>query len=253
MLRFHADHFVQVMNFLGILRGMLVEKKDDDSLDMTGGSLFQETLTQAQAHLEAMELPLSMKGTQRLVDYLNEQSRSVRDISNRIGEISARITDEMEDRYFLVLSGSDQEFYEPKTALFGEDVANKFPSAGFDIEESGKCYAVGRYTACVFHLMRVMESGIQWFAATLDVEIMSTSGKQNTWGSIGASINNKIGSLKESDPQKPKYSSILAYFHAVRIAWRNETMHPKATYTQEETTSVMNAVRSFIVELVSVL
>ena len=44
-----------------------------------------------------------------------------------------------------------------------------FPAANHEASEAGKCFATARYTACVFHLMRVMEVGVQEFGAVLSV------------------------------------------------------------------------------------
>ena len=41
------------------------------------------------------------------------------------------------------------------------EVNDKFPSAAFDIDEAGKCLAIGRSTAAVFHLMRALETAIR--------------------------------------------------------------------------------------------
>src|ERR1700687_6353897 len=43
---------------------------------------------------------------------------------------------------------------------FGYDVAKAFPRASDDILEATKCYALERYTASVFHLMRAIEIGL---------------------------------------------------------------------------------------------
>ena len=37
------------------------------------------------------------------------------------------------------------------------------------------------------------------------------------------------------------YSAIHANLYHVKIAWRNETMHPKATYDEGEALNVINA------------
>jgi hypothetical protein len=41
--------------------------------------------------------------------------------------------------------------------LFGRDVNRHFPSAKFDIREAGSCLALGRNTACVYHLARAAQ------------------------------------------------------------------------------------------------
>ena len=76
----------------------------------------------------------------------------------------------MKSRTFLCI--------EPKQArlligesLFGKDVRVAFPSAIIDIEEAGKCLAFERWTACVFHLMRVMETGLHVLGDSLNLPL----------------------------------------------------------------------------------
>ena len=58
--------------------------------------------------------------------------------------------------------------------LFGDDVARAFPSSKGDIDEAGKCLALDRGTACVFHLMRILEIGLQLLAAKLGISLQWT-------------------------------------------------------------------------------
>jgi hypothetical protein len=48
-------------------------------------------------------------------------------------------------------------------------VTTNFSSTSFDIEEAGKCFATGRNTATVMHLMRVMEIGLKAAAIGMNV------------------------------------------------------------------------------------
>ena len=45
--------------------------------------------------------------------------------------------------------------------LFGQDVSRHFPSAKFDIREAGSCLALGRNTACVYHLARATQIALR--------------------------------------------------------------------------------------------
>ncbi|HST51346.1 MAG TPA: hypothetical protein VLJ61_04985 [Pyrinomonadaceae bacterium] len=47
------------------------------------------------------------------------------------------------------------------TFPFGQKVADRFPSASYDIAEASKCFALERNTACVMHLMRAAEVGLK--------------------------------------------------------------------------------------------
>ena len=78
-------------------------------------------------------------------------------IAQAINHLISRVQDELQIRHFFHLSQSDVRFYidiEP----FGPEVVTKFPKAVEDICEAGKCIALQRPTACVFHLMRVAQS-----------------------------------------------------------------------------------------------
>jgi hypothetical protein len=131
--------------------------------------------------------------------------------------------------------------------LFGGLVAAKFPNAVFDIQEAGKCVALCRYTASVFHLMRVMEYGVQRLGKLLNVPIQV---EEKDWGTIGSHINGAIKRLPNSTPPEravyKSYATVAAYLDNVRVAWRNPTMHPKDDYGEEEALRVFSFVKQFM-------
>ena len=51
------------------------------------------------------------------------------------------------------------------------------------------------------------------------------------------------------EARKAKYGAVLAHLNSVRIAWRNEVMHPKQSYTREEAHTIFQAVRAFMIYL----
>jgi hypothetical protein len=64
--------------------------------------------------------------------------------------------------------------------LMGPKVLSAFPAAKSDIIEAGNCLAAECHTACVFHLMRVVEWGLRAFCAHLGfrkLRITKKSGK----------------------------------------------------------------------------
>ena len=158
----------------------------------------------------------------------------------------------------------DQEFFfhvdQPDVPLyleakpFGERVGRKFPKAAEDIAEASKTLALQRSTACVFHLMRVMEIGIQALGKKLKVAI---NPETETWYQIGEHVDKAIRALPaQTDREKKRKARLAAAsanLNAVRIAWRNEVMHPKQTYTREEAHEVYRATRAFMDHLASLV
>jgi hypothetical protein len=57
----------------------------------------------------------------------------------------------------------------------------------------------------------------------------------------------------EQKVKRKRDCEIAKYLRHVKNAWRNPTMHPKRTYTEEEARDILNCVRSFMRELVKVL
>ncbi len=155
----------------------------------------------------------------------------------------------------LVLAPNLAKYYDPSPPLFSEEVHSQFPSAVYEIEEAAKCLAVGRSTAAVFHLMRVMEVGIRAVARCLSVpDPVKAVGKN--WGMI---LKNILAARTAKSSATPKtwaclddeayFDAVYATLDAVRNAWRNTTMHVENKYTAEEAEHILVAVRSFMMRL----
>lgn len=177
----------------------------------------------------------------------------------RFDEIGRAIDREMKLHLFMYIPNERANCYKTYIRasmgegqyLFGRDVMLKFTSMSCDIEEAGTCFAVARYTACVFHLMRVMEMAVQEFGGKLGVSLAIEKEWQTIIGNIRTELNNKFP--KHKDPDRIKFESILAHLESVKIAWRNPTMHPKATYTQEEAKDIIHTVKIFMCDLVNII
>jgi len=151
---------------------------------------------------------------------------------------------------FKVIENEKLEFFNSSRALFGEAIIERFPASGNDIEEAGKCYAAGRDTACVFHLMRVMEIGLRTLGASLKDTRLDPK-RNPSWEAIlkkcdeelGKALSDRAVEWREDDAF---YSTATANLRVVKDAWRNPTMHVDQTYTEETALDVWNAVRAFM-------
>ena len=107
----------------------------------------------------------------------------------------------------------------------------------------------GAVHACVFHLMRVMETATQQLGAKLGVSLT----KEKNWQPILDEVNKAIRKLYQKDPSTKKYAAVAALLENVKLAWRNEVMHPKEIYTEEDAKRIFSAVRSFLDKLASLI
>lgn len=170
------------------------------------------------------------------------------EIWEQMPELRNRIGDELGEKLFMFIPSERSDFYN-QAELFGKDVNARFPSIQYDILEAGNCFAAGRSTAVVFHLMRIMEVGVQEFAKILGVLFAN----EKRWQNLLDEINKAIKPLDSKDPKVIQMAQASANLYAVKLAWRNEVMHPKDTYTLEESDNLIRQVKLFMEHLAKVI
>jgi hypothetical protein len=91
-----------------------------------------------------------------------------------------------------------------------------------------------------------MEVGVQEFGAKLGVSLLDEKNVEKNWHNILEEADRAIKQIPKSEPQKPALAELSALLSAVKLAWRNEVMHPKASYDAEEAENVFLAVKGFM-------
>lgn len=80
-----------------------------------------------------------------------------------IEHITERVVDELAEQYFLHIT-PDKFMYYRRHDWFGEEIGKKFAKVFEDLTNAGTAYALELNTACVFHLMRVLEHSFNGLA-----------------------------------------------------------------------------------------
>ncbi|WP_444464235.1 hypothetical protein [Rhodobacter capsulatus] len=153
--------------------------------------------------------------------------------------------DEIRGGPLLTLDSRHAAFFD-MSEPFGKSVADSFPSAEFDISEAAKCRAVGRWTACVMHMMRALEVGLAALARHYDVEV------DNNWNKTLNEIEAKtreIGKRSHGAGAEQWAAEAATHLRFVKNAWRNQAMHPRQTYDEERAVVIFDNARSFMQHL----
>ena len=150
---------------------------------------------------------------------------------------------EIGNHCFLYLN-KDTSAYLFKENAFGDEVSAAFPSISYDLSEACTCFALDRSTACVYHLMRVLEIPIRCIRTSLEM-----SGTYPSWGSFlkeMAKANNTKYPSKSSEDYL-FFADLESQLWAIKNAWRDETMHAVASkYTEQEAQNIFRAVDGFM-------
>jgi hypothetical protein len=98
--------------------------------------------------------------------------------------------------------------------------------------------------------MRAVEIAVQKFGAKIGEVALPES---KNWQNILDEINKAIRGMDQKAIETKRYAAIASHLYNVKLAWRNEVMHPKQTYTFEEAKVLFDAVGSFIGDLSTVV
>jgi hypothetical protein len=224
---------------------------EDHILRVGEGDVFYGKIKALADFLRDHDLELS---TARADVILSKMTAGVHmsELEQDIGNLNGRIRDELERRTLLIMPSTKRDLWRQTIPLFGEDVFEKFKDADYDIAEAGKCLALERSTAVVFHLMRAMESAVKALGEKLGATVSSASGEILSWGVIVANIKPKIDSLPKGKGQD-EWLKLYAMLHSVNRAFRTKTAHPVNKYTQEEAENAFCATRVFMQEMAEIL
>ncbi|HET6989682.1 MAG TPA: hypothetical protein VFJ43_00085 [Bacteroidia bacterium] len=139
-------------------------------------------------------------------------------------ELNTKIAYLLDEKRF-----SNEILLDKITKLFAPKIYMQMPSiARFDFEESGKCLAFDRYTACAFHALRGTEDVLKmYYEKTLNISATD----KDTWGTYETAITNAI-SQGELIPQPEE--QLIINIVSLRKFYRNKTQHPQNTYSSDE-------------------
>jgi len=217
---------------------------------------FNQNLNNLSEQLKKMRLRLSLKKADyirnivsgdRVSIHLSDASLASM-VKLALKELRERIKEELEERKLYCIDPFYTEIINQSATPFGDKVASVLPNASSDLSDASLCLAMSRYTACVFHLMRAMEHSVKRLGEKLEVTVIDKHNTDLEWGPIISNINDVLNKIPKGD-HKNKWAAVASLLHYVRIAWRNSTMHPKNTYTEDEARDVYNSCKSFMSSL----
>lgn len=243
MLDFDAAKFMDLLK--SIIDSERIVEGNLNNWDPKVLGVLHPAVQAIEKHCDEMGLSI----TKDLAEHILK-SRSSADLLTSLVGVRRSMQAELKRKVFFGPAQAYVKYYDSDD-LFGDTVFWAFSSAYEDIVEAGNCLALERPTACVMHLMRVLEIGLKSLAAALNVEA------QNDWGTylrkIEAELDSRVKTAGARSEDEQFYAEAALNFDRLRRAWRNPTMHPEKTYSQERAEEILLAVKSFMAHLATKL
>lgn len=250
MEKFSAEAFYEIGKFLGKMAEVFDNGPilaDDPLSEVNRKDWLQEEIGWIVEQCEELDLHVSAKCAEDFLTRIGLEDTTIGNVRNLCEQLGNTIRFEMQTVHFFHLPSRQAAFYR-QDDLFGADVSAKFPDVQYDIIEAGNCYAFGRSTACVFHLMRVMERGVQTLGGMVNIQFAETK----DWGDILRLFKLEIEKqtidrpLHGKDHEVVQWNQLHAYLTTVKNGWRNRVMHPHDKYTLDEAEDLIGHVKSFM-------
>jgi len=210
------------------------------------------------AELNAIGARLASVSATRFIQRLEQLPcpLTVGNAVHALNDIESRFTDFLDEIKLFTLSTQEAPFMASAEELLSSPgFSVGFPDASFEVEEAAKCVALGRYTASVFHAMRMLEIGIRALSKHLSIPDPTKPAEKN-WGKILSAIKVKIDELWPSNVRLPNsegsaFEDLYAHLDAVRNPWRNATMHVETIYAPHEALHIIRCAAFFMTKLAS--
>ena len=207
---------------------------------------FFKSIAQECQHLNLLA---SNKTAIKIIDLLHSSNVNYGNLDELYQELFGRLFDETQSLVCFSIELNKRHFISGHN-LFGEQVAQAFPSAEQDIKHASTCLAFEEWTACVFHSMRVLEIGLNILAKKFNVTFDHTN-----WQNIIDQIEKVIKEIdktkwgNEWKTEEKYYSEVALQFRYFKNAWRNYVMHARDTYDEEHAMRIFDYVKQFMIHL----
>ncbi len=220
----------------------------------TASSESMETVSYLGMKLTAIQLEEMAPILDKAVhDAITHRDVSGWSYANRaVFDAAKRLKQELQTKKFFSMPDPDAELYDAESP-FGLEVAAAFQKAKPDIAECAKCLACGRWTASVFHAMRVLEHGLHKACDNTKVQWPKPWPLElEQWQTIIEQLALRIGKLQELPKGNYKNEVLQAYsqaateFRYFKDAWRNHVSHSRESYENSDAKRVFNSVRNFM-------
>jgi hypothetical protein len=260
MKRFYAENFALIFDALNLYEHGIEENSAWPRLWWNKDKLTKFDLEHVRVILkfEKVCTELNLKTSAALIGdirYWHEKgTMGHQGFKDLCIHLHRRLQHELEGSFLLWMNTSEVKNYLLNENLLELDIAAKFsPELLEDLSEASACITFQRWTAVVFHLMRVMERAVKLFAARHNVTFPDDS----DWGRILADIKPAIEAMPKGTEAertlKNQHSEIFSLLYHVKQAWRHDTMHPRQTYTEKQSKEVFAAVLSYLTHLSGLL
>ena len=254
MLKAHAEMLVSMGRIMGTYAEILRPGAHQDSpLDDRSQKQMLDLLRALERHAQAFGLEVTRQFANGMVQDFEATPPMAATVATQFDALYRATHYELKSELFTYIPKHRASYlpFDVIDRTFGERVHQAFPSAVPDMRSAGHSFAVGLYTAAVFHCMRVLELGLREVARTLEAKTRRPIEYEN-WGEILKAIGARIKELENLSAKSANkgqlqfFSEVASAFWFFKEAWRNHVSHSRVHYEEPQAKSILDRVADFM-------
>lgn len=173
-------------------------------------------------------------------------------INRNLQTVDSIVLHELQTLNYYVLSRDARRYLDEKVLIEKFENNKIFKKAKYHLIESSKCIAFARYTASVFHSLCALDCTLdklirltkKYTGAVIKKDLLDKS-----WGIVNSRLKSVMDAAVTSRQTSPaqrkaknlkKIGELRAYMTDIQMAKRDETMHAKGKYNEEEAVGVFD-------------
>ncbi len=213
-------------------------------------AILHKSLEGIEEELKKFELDAALDRLDKDGSDLRSDYQSVIFTTEKLNALIDAMLGQLRRRYYIAIPPDVADFYEKPESKFPLSLV-MFPSSSSDIKEACRCFALERYTACVFHAMGILQVGLYALADECKVAFPFKI-ELADWENVIAGIESKIKAMNglpksnQKDADLKFYSSLATQFRYFKNAWRNHVAHLREEYDKDQAHSILIHVRDFM-------
>ncbi len=209
--------------WMGTVQGSTPSRGADTFSEVTR-KLYLKTFRGFRETVTELGLPCAGATVDKLIKGLTKPSCTRDDVCDLLEELRPRLIDEMKGREFFILTTQEAAYYHNPRDKW-EEIIERFPSAGNDVEESWKCLACSRYTAAVFHSLQVVEIGLIELGSFIGITD-PLSGWTSVAQRLKKILDTKYDQLSQFEKDNRSFlEQTQGTVEGLKNAWRNKISH----------------------------
>lgn len=251
---------LSLLNGFQFLNGNLAQRRPGPEQPLDFSTIDIEPFLAHLHELGEFLLKAELFASKGYVDKITDLLKKPSFLSSVVTEyerLQSTLQIEISQKHFFRMTESEKALFHPPKdrPLFGAEVRENFSSALYEIDEAAKCLALERFTAAVFHLMRALEKTLIAIRRCLGLPD-ATNFRERNWGSILQSLRQEVerrnrASSWDRQEDQQFFSDIIGSIAAVKLAWRDPTMHVENKYLPDEARQIFEAVRMLMQKVAS--